>query len=300
MISLAVPAGATTTSATFYVASLSSPSQVSQGDIDIDIRALRNSDGSSISSFSKVLDIHYWTQFVNAVPRIVENGNLGVPVSLLGSAVLPVNLSSGYFIYSDRTYSVLTRTLSSIYFDLVQDPLMLKVKNLNLRVGDTAQLQFTGGSGSGELLFTSDNPGICTVTTSGVVAALKPGLCTVRLTKSADQSHLSTTADDVTFLVTLSRQELRSQTSPRNQLIYFRPAGDYKVLVNLASSYANKTGTLQYRRYERGILVYRPLGEVTLNVNGNAVYYGESWLLNGTRIRLVVDGVNIAFTTAKH
>ena len=299
MISLTVPQGATSTPVNFYVASVSSPSQVSQGDIDLNIRALKISDNSSVSNFDKVLDIHYWVQFVDSVPRLVENGESGTVIASLQTALLPESMPAGYFVYGDRTYSILTRTLSTIFFDLIQEELLLKVKNGSLRVGEEAQLQYSGGSGTGALQFTSENPEICSVTASGLVKALKLGFCTIRLTKLGDASHLATSSDDFTFLITLSRQELRSLSSPRNQLIYARPQQDYQIFVNLASRFANKTGTLQLRRYERGVLVYRTIGEVALNSHGNAIYDGKKSLLNGTRIRLVVDGMNIAFTTAR-
>jgi hypothetical protein len=299
LISLTVPLGATNVPTTFLVESLSTPAQVSLGDIDLEVRALRKSDGFSIVEFNKALDLHYWTQFVDSVPRLVEDGVIGLPMALLGNSVLPTSISSGYFVYSDRTYSVLTRTLSKIYFDLIQSDLELRARNVNLKVGDEIQLQYSGGSGTGLLQFASENPEVCSVTLAGVVKAIKPGLCTVTVIKSADSSHLAITSNSLTFLVSLTSNELRSQNSLRNQLLYAVPSKDYQVLVNLASNYANKTGTIQIRRYERGILVYRTLGSVTLNSNGNAVYYGKNSLLTGTRLRLVVDGVIMAYATAK-
>ena len=72
------------------------------------------------------------------------------------------------------------------------------------------------------------------------------------------------------------------------------------VLVNLPSAFANKTGTLQFRRYEKGVLRYRNLGEVVLNESGNATYRGEKPFLKGTRFRLIVDDVITAYATARY
>ncbi len=92
---------------------------------------------------------------------------------------------------ADSTYSAATFTGSFPVYAvdlLTQANLFISISN-SLRVGSTATLSTTGGSGTGAVSFTSTRTSICTVS-GNVVTAIAVGTCSIMATKAMDFSYI--------------------------------------------------------------------------------------------------------------
>jgi len=167
-----------------------------------------------------------------------------------------------------------------------------------MTVGEKISIGFSGGSGSGRISFVSDDSQICNVDETGIVTALAFGECNVYITKESSSEYLSTVSNAVTFTVKESSRERFERTSSRNWLIYKKVDDCYEVKINLARKYSNADATLQVRAYVKGRLMYRTLADIKLNAAGDALFTGSKALLDGTRLRLVMNKSNIKFGTA--
>ena len=295
LVTLSVPAGTTSQPVQIAVTPLSSKEDVSAGFVVVDITMRTLADGTVVSALNKAIDIHYWTPYIGTIPSLQEVGVIWSPMPLVLTPQLPAPLDAAYYIHSDQTYSVFTKSLSTFSFALTQEDLLISNKDRSLRIGQSVKINFAGGSGDGNLVYVSDDLNFCTVTQDGVVAAVAPGQCTIYITKESSNRYLAAVSNSVVFTVKESAQAIAERNSLRNWLIYTRKTDGYQVLINLANSYGNTQAELQYRTYVNGRLVYKKLTDVTLDVNGDATYQSASTLLKGTRLRLVISGTNIKF-----
>jgi hypothetical protein len=295
LVTLSVPAGTTSQPVQIAVTPLSSKEDVSAGFVVIDITMRKTSDGSIVSALNKAIDIHYWTPYIGTIPSLQEAGVIWSPMPLVLTPVLPAPLDSAYYIYPDQTYSVFTKSLSTFSFALTQNDLLISNADRSLKVGQSVKINFSGGSGEGNLIYVSDDLNFCTVTQEGVVTAVAPGQCNIYLTKESSNRYLAAVSNSVVFTVRESAQAIATRNSLRNWLIYSRKDEGYQVLINLANIYGNTQAELQYRTYIKGRLTYKKLTDVTLDGNGDATYQGSKALLKGTRLRLVISGTNIKF-----
>jgi ribosomal protein S24E len=294
-VTLSVPAGTTSQPVQIAVTPLSSKEDVSAGFVVVDITMRTLADGTVVSALNKAIDIHYWTPYIGTIPSLQEVGVIWSPMPLVLTPQLPAPLDAAYYIHSDQTYSVFTKSLSTFSFALTQEDLLISNKDRSLRIGQSVKINFAGGSGDGNLVYVSDDLNFCTVTQDGVVTAVAPGQCTIYITKESSNRYLAAVSNSVVFTVKESAQAIAERNSLRNWLIYTRKTDGYQVLINLANSYGNTQAELQYRTYVNGRLVYKKLTDVTLDVNGDATYQSASTLLKGTRLRLVISGTNIKF-----
>ena len=297
LVTLSVPAGTTSQPVQIAVTPLSSKEDVSAGFVVVDITMRTLADGTVVSALNKAIDIHYWTPYIGTIPSLEEVGVIWSPMPLVLTPQLPAPLDAAYYIHSDQTYSVFTKSLSTFSFALTQEDLLISNKDRSLRIGQSVKINFAGGSGDGNLVYVSDDLNFCTVTQDGVVTAVAPGQCTIYITKESSNRYLAAVSNSVVFTVKESAQSIAERNSLRTWLIYSREADGYQVFINLANSYGNTQAELQYRTYVDGRLIYKKLTDVTLDVNGDASYQSTSSLLKGTRLRLVISGSNIKFAT---
>jgi hypothetical protein len=298
LVSLSLPAGTTIQPVVISVTPLSSREDVSAGLVIIDVTMRQLSDGAIVSRLAKAIEIRYWTPYIGTIPSLKEPGVIWSPMPLVLTPQLPNLIDAAYFVHSDSTYSVFTRSLSEFSFTRVQEDLLISVSKRSMTVGEKISIGFSGGSGSGRISFVSDDSQICNVDETGIVTALAFGECNVYITKESSSEYLATVSNAVTFTVKESSRERFERTSSRNWLIYKKVDDGYEVKINLARKYSNADATLQVRAYVKGRLMYRTLADIKLNAAGDALFTGSKALLDGTRLRLVMNKSNIKFGTA--
>jgi hypothetical protein len=175
--------------------------------------------------------------------------------------------------------------------------LLASVKNHLIFVGESTQIRYQGGSGTGSVNYSALNKEICVVDKSGIVTGMAQGVCLVSVNKAGANRYMSAISNLVAINVSTSPQSALQANSNRNWLIYLQQAQGYAVLVNLSSGYANSLVDLQLRKYMRGKYVYVSLGNIALDEKGDAVFTGEKSLLKGSRLRAVIQGSNIKYGT---
>ena len=90
-----------------------------------------------------------------------------------------------------RSAKVGTGTFKSSAGQLTQAPLNFDIGSLTWSAGNTASLPIgSGGSGSGDITYTSTTPSVCSVL-NNVVTALSSGTCTIQATKAGDANYTS-------------------------------------------------------------------------------------------------------------
>ena len=156
---------------------------------------------------------------------------------------------------------------------------------------------YRGGSGIGEVDYSTRSPGVCKVTSAGVVTGMSVGNCYVVVSKAGTARYMSALSNIALIQVKNSTDSALNRDTQRNWLIYKQNEGDYVVLINLANRYANSEAELQVRTYARGKMIYKTLGLVTLDDKGDAVFQENEALLKGSRLRLVIQGSNIKYGT---
>ena len=234
---------------------------------------------------------------MGSLPTLIEsNGNV-LEIQRVTGPGLSAQGAPGLYVYPDNTYSIFTNRLSLFIFTVPQSNLVASNNARTLFVGQSTQVNYRGGSGSGLIQFNSKSPGICRVSSAGIVTGVMPGNCLINLSKAASTRFMSAISNTLLIKVSESSQSALQSKSARNWLIYLKNEEGYAVLINLAPGYANNKAELQLRTYVRGRLVYRTLGEVSLDERGDAVYQGQNSLLKGSRLRLVISGSNIKYGT---
>ena len=85
--------------------------------------------------------------------------------------------------------------------------------------------------------------------------------------------------------------------SPRqpNRIYLLQSGKQQKLVIDLASKYANKSAILEIRGYTRNSLRYTSFIKVQLDAKGDATYALEKPLLIQDRLRIRVDGVSVLY-----
>ncbi|MEY5018230.1 MAG: hypothetical protein RJB54_148, partial [Actinomycetota bacterium] len=297
LVSITVPAGTTDSAAELSVKPLTTPAEVSQGIIDLDITMRLLANNQSITDLNKVMEIRYWTPFIGGAPSLIESGLRVNTLTRLQSPGLVAGLQNGYYVNSDGTYSIFTRSLSSFIFAQPQSKLLLTHFTKSIYVGQSTKLRIKGGSGIGEVSFRSINSGICSVSSIGTVTGLSSGDCLIQVAKEGTIRFLSALSNTLMISVKDSNVSALNSNSNRNWLIYKAYTDKYSVIVNLPAGYANNKVDLQLRNYIRGKLIYQTLATLTLDERGDALFEAPNSLLKGSRLRLQLDGSNIKYGT---
>jgi hypothetical protein len=135
----------------------------------------------------------------------------------------------------------------------------------------------SGGSGLGVVTFKSLTPTICSVSSAGVITAVRPGSCSVVSTKSGDTTYMHSSAKAIKITVTTKSID----------------ASATKILVSLGSSYAGKLAGVEVSAKSNGL--YRVVGQLKLNSSGSATLIRATAV--GTTIRVRIGAKTVA--TAK-
>jgi hypothetical protein len=85
-----------------------------------EVVALRTSDGSAVHALAGVLDIHFPSAALDAIPATSEDNVVWSPLPSLGSHALPGGVAAGFFRDDQGTVHILTTHLT--YFGLMRAP----------------------------------------------------------------------------------------------------------------------------------------------------------------------------------
>ncbi len=149
--------------------------------------------------------------------RVVATGGSGIglrgfvtstpDICKISSGGLLTGLSAGKCTFQttkagDSTYSASQSTENNVtVYKAAQRKFWLTVSTNSIRVGERTSLAIHGGSGTGALIFKSNSPLVCSVSSQGIITGISIGSCTLSATKASDKRYLSTTSRTVTITV---------------------------------------------------------------------------------------------------
>jgi uncharacterized repeat protein (TIGR02543 family) len=138
---------------------------------------------------------------------------------------------------TDANTAVATTSSFSIAISLATRTLAIDVGSYTstyIMVATPPTLTATASAGTGAKTFTSSTTGVCTVnSSSGLVAFVAAGTCTISASIAADSTYASATSSSISFTTTLATQTItRTSTSPVSPL----KSGTYTPTATASSS----------------------------------------------------------------
>ena len=90
---------------------------------------------------------------------------------------------------ADALYASATDTAEVTVTPKVEQTIAFEGGNVDLIITNDLQLQIIGAEGSGTIIFESSDPGVASVSSSGIVSAIGLGSVTITATKVADATY---------------------------------------------------------------------------------------------------------------
>jgi uncharacterized repeat protein (TIGR02543 family) len=242
------------------------PASLAAGVIALQIEIL-DVFGAVIPQLLAPITLHFTTALGTNIVAKSEDGLIWTPIPLITGTTLPAGQADGYYIDKDGLVVILSNHLTLFGFKKVQTaPQLSSSTTATLVVNGSTKLTSSGGSGSGLVTYKSITPTLCSVSSAGVVKALKPGVCSVVTTKSGDDTYMHSSAKAVKITVTA--------------VPIVVVAGQVRLNVGLA--YANKNVGIEGSAKSNGF--YRVLGSVKVSKLGTATFLRT--IAAGTTIRV--------------
>ena len=189
-VSVIVPAGTISGAGTLSVAAEKDAKASEKGFEALEIQIL-STGTSPITQLMKPILISVSRQATLGTPSYSKDGVTWVALQKVVGTQLVQGQMGGFYVGASKSLNVLTMQLS--VFDILKKQYNLYVKSevASLSVGTSTSLSFRGGSGTGEVSYSSSTPLICSVSAFGLVKAIAVGSCSVLVAKGHDESHMN-------------------------------------------------------------------------------------------------------------
>ena len=199
-VAVIVPAGAVPTSATLEIIPEASVKPDEKGFVALEIKILSNGV-VPIARLEQPILLKISRLGTIAVPALSTDGENWYSVKRVTSTSLAGDELDGFFVGEDRSLNVLTVHLAII--DLLKSQHRLSVQSVynHIHLGQSVQLASRGGSGKGEVIFSTSTPAVCSVSPSGVMSALSVGSCAVTVAKGHDEEFMNTVSEVKIFAI---------------------------------------------------------------------------------------------------
>ncbi|MFA5775652.1 MAG: hypothetical protein WC864_09810, partial [Ilumatobacteraceae bacterium] len=266
-ISINIPKNSLTEETTVNVFSNSQIADIDSGFVSVRIESNRTSDNAEVTTFANAIEIRIPTTAVGASPAWSRDGLTWTLLPRLSEPVLPEGQADGYFVNADGSYSFFTRHLTTFGLMRTQAPLTLTSPNSGLKVHESVQLLFSGGTGSGAIMFKSKNPTVCSVSSGGIVSGLSIGECSVTASKLGWGSYLDATSAPTVF--SISKIGL-TNTFEGSTFSFKRRNGMTTIKVTMPMKYANKLIKIEWGVMKGGSVFYGSWGNTRANSAGVA------------------------------
>lgn len=290
-ISINIPKNSLTEETTVNVFSDSQFADIDSGFVSVRIESNRTSDNSEVTTFANAIEIRIPTTAIGASPAWSRDGLTWTLLPRLAAAFLPEGQSDGYFVNADGSYSFFTRHLTTFGLMRTQVPLALTSSNGGLKVHESVQLVYSGGTGSGAMMFKSKNPTVCSVSSGGIVSGLSIGECSVTVSKLGSGSYLDTTS--IPMVYSISQVGL-TNTFNGSTITIKRRAGMTTIKVSMPMKYANKLIRIEWGVRKGGSVFYGSWGNTRANSAGIATLSTTKIIRLKTIVRAVLNSKVIA------
>ncbi|MEO5974828.1 MAG: IPT/TIG domain-containing protein, partial [Ilumatobacteraceae bacterium] len=290
-ISINIPKNSLTEETTVSVFSNSQVADIDAGFVSVRIESNRTSDNSAVTTFANAIEIRIPTNAIGASPAWSRDGLTWTLLPRLLAAVLPEGQPDGYFVNADGSYSFFTRHLTTFGLMRTQVPLTLTSSNSGLKVHETVQLSYSGGTGSGAMMFKSKNPTVCAVSSGGIVSGLSVGECSVTVSKLGSGSYLDATSAPTIYSIT---EFALTNTFEGSTITIKRSAGRTTIKVSMPKKYANKLIRLEWGVMKKGSVFYGSWGNTRANSSGVATLSTSKIITLKTIMRATLNSRVIA------
>lgn len=283
-VTIEIPPGMIKTNSRVTITPRTTVASWAAGVIDVQID-FTDASGKDISVLDAPLEIHFATPLgLNTVGKS-DDGRIWASIPLLAANTLPANQADGYYLTPDGAVVILTRHLSQFGYKKGQRAeLLTTLAKTSLPVGSTASITTKGGNGSGSVAYKSMSPTLCSVSTLGLVKAIKVGSCLVSVSRNGDEVFVQSPEKLVKIAVTPGVLVLEVQKAVIGTKKVVVAAT--KVQFELGIAYANKTVGVELSPTSNGL--YKVVASIKLNKSGSATYVRK--IATGTTIRVRLSG----------
>jgi uncharacterized repeat protein (TIGR02543 family) len=231
--------------------------------------------GSVIPQLLAPITIHFTTPLGTNIVAKSDDGLVWTAIPLLAGTTLPSGQSDGYYLDADGRVVIISSHLTLFGFKKYQTTAHSSSSPVTtLAVRASTRLVTSGGSGLGVVTFKSMTPTVCSVSSTGVVTAVRPGSCSVVTTKSGDTTYMHSSAKAIKITVTSISID----------------ASATKVLISLGPSYAGKLVGIEISAKSNGF--YRVVGQLKLSSAGSATL--SRAIAVGTTVRVRIGAKTLA------
>jgi hypothetical protein len=199
VVSVTVPAGATPNDITITITPAVTAAEVGAGLMSIKVTAT-DSTGALVTHFDLPLSINLDGVSIGT-PAYSQDGLVWIVIQKLDGTTLPAGVHEGYYVDAYGSIVILTDHLAYFGMKTTQPLLALGASALSVMVGGYVTLTPFGGNATGAISFTSNTPTTCSVTSLGIVTALRAGTCTVVATKTGNGTYLNATSLPMTLII---------------------------------------------------------------------------------------------------
>jgi hypothetical protein len=200
LVSVSVPVGAITGSATLLISKSLVANPNAQGLIAFNL-AIASTDDAAVKRLLNPIVIKISRQGTTGKPAISEDSVNWMAIAAVSKGVLTSGVTTGYFVTPGKSVELLTLLTGT--FDILKTQNLLSIKSTHtiVKVGTQLDLTTRGGTGLGTVTYKSLTPSICSINSLGVATMLAKGTCSVIANKSSDDNYLSATSKPKEFKV---------------------------------------------------------------------------------------------------
>lgn len=139
---------------------------------------------------------------LDLVPVFSQDGRTWKEIEQISSSASS-NEELGFVKSSTSSVTIYSQIAGVFALKARQSPLNLIITSTSSRYspGATIQTSFTGGSGSGEILYESVTPLICSISSAGLVTAIKVGECIIQAQKKSDSRFMTISSGQVSIQI---------------------------------------------------------------------------------------------------
>ena len=264
-----------------------------------------------------IFDASYVTKFVDDLnftnPLNGGSGTGSITYSSSNPDVATIDLTSGDVTFTGNGTTIIkaTKSADEIYnsaeasYSLTinrrnQDDIVFEQDSLYIYIDETKTNHYTGGSGEGEVTYSTSNAEVVLINTeTGLLTPVEAGSATINLTKSGDTFYEPQTAQFTVNVTKREQEPLSFQSNSLDLLI------DTPIQSNPLSG-GTGSGTITYQSSDTSVVdVNSNTGELTLLTDGVATItatkasdavYSESTASYDVDISYILDELNIAIS----
>ncbi|CAB5112094.1 MAG: hypothetical protein F2954_03000 [Actinobacteria bacterium] len=297
LVKIIIPRSATSAKAIVLISAFSTDEESASGYFVARVAAV-SASGTPIKQFDKNFEINIPAGSKGSTLFSSDDGKNWIPIVKIDTEELPAGMHVGYFIEDDGRVAILNHHFMMVGYRKIQEPLVLSLPVDKLTIGATTMVKSFGGSGAGEVTYSSTTQSICSISDAGVLTGLSKGDCLVKATKNASGIYANSVSKPATVKIVEPTLILKTPVAPVNigfltHSLTFLMANSTQTLdVGLCSIYANETADLYLgTRNKNKVWSWKKISSTRMDENGFGSFSITTKLQYGQMVRVMVNNV---------